>query len=350
MWLVMRAPFLPIGSLAIWTRISWPSLSRSVIRGISAALLRRGACCRHHRLRERRPPRRPRPAIECRTLGALRVASGPGRSANFGAGVDSAVATASAASTASASAWASSSSASSSSSSSLRLPSRLQPRNRFSPQSASSPDVRSIELRVCMQRRLAGSGDLVAAWSPDSLRRRWVSSSIRRRQHLLRVLRRSGRGRLLPLRSPPLRPCLQRLRARGGVGMLGHGLQQPQSLRARLSSRLLSSLLPTTSSAEHGGHVHLVKALLFAVPCDPAERARAPTPGERLRRDARQPCCSCSGSVQTGRKQRLIVRKDLCDGAPDGCCRSGSRLACRVGSDGLVCASRDTWRSTLPAG
>src|ERR1039458_2936696 len=33
MWLVMRAPFLPMGSLAIWTRISCPSLSKSLIRG-----------------------------------------------------------------------------------------------------------------------------------------------------------------------------------------------------------------------------------------------------------------------------------------------------------------------------
>ena len=33
MWLVMRAPFLPIGSLAIWTRISCPSFSNSLIRG-----------------------------------------------------------------------------------------------------------------------------------------------------------------------------------------------------------------------------------------------------------------------------------------------------------------------------
>src|ERR1700694_530970 len=46
MWLVMRAPFLPIGSLAIWTRISCPSLSRSVISGIFCCWL----------LRDRRPP------------------------------------------------------------------------------------------------------------------------------------------------------------------------------------------------------------------------------------------------------------------------------------------------------
>ena len=31
---VMRAPFWPSGSFAIWTRISWPSFSRSVIDGV----------------------------------------------------------------------------------------------------------------------------------------------------------------------------------------------------------------------------------------------------------------------------------------------------------------------------
>ncbi len=30
---VMRAPFLAMGSLAIWTRISWPGLSRSLMAG-----------------------------------------------------------------------------------------------------------------------------------------------------------------------------------------------------------------------------------------------------------------------------------------------------------------------------
>src|SRR5438105_1832289 len=43
MWLVIRAPFLPIGSLAIWTRISWPSLSKSLILGTSCGSCRLNA-------------------------------------------------------------------------------------------------------------------------------------------------------------------------------------------------------------------------------------------------------------------------------------------------------------------
>ena len=35
MWLVMRAPFLAIGSLAIWTRISCPCFSSSLMIGRS---------------------------------------------------------------------------------------------------------------------------------------------------------------------------------------------------------------------------------------------------------------------------------------------------------------------------
>src|ERR1700691_3550296 len=35
MWLVMRAPFLAIGSLAICTRISWPDFSKSEMIGRS---------------------------------------------------------------------------------------------------------------------------------------------------------------------------------------------------------------------------------------------------------------------------------------------------------------------------
>ena len=35
MWLVMRAPFLAMGSLAIWTRISWPGFNRSLMMGRS---------------------------------------------------------------------------------------------------------------------------------------------------------------------------------------------------------------------------------------------------------------------------------------------------------------------------
>ena len=33
MWLVMRAPFLPMGSFAIWIRTSCPSFSKSVMSG-----------------------------------------------------------------------------------------------------------------------------------------------------------------------------------------------------------------------------------------------------------------------------------------------------------------------------
>ena len=54
MWLVMRAPFLAMGSLAIWIRISWPSLSNSVISGCGRCALARtivaaarGNCARH---------------------------------------------------------------------------------------------------------------------------------------------------------------------------------------------------------------------------------------------------------------------------------------------------------------
>ena len=84
MWLVMRAPFLPIGSLAIWTRISWPSLSRSLILGTSCV----------SRRWKRRPPRRPRGLLRSnrRTRRALRVAGGRCRSANFYSRIDGAVA------------------------------------------------------------------------------------------------------------------------------------------------------------------------------------------------------------------------------------------------------------------
>src|SRR6266851_2413170 len=54
MWLVMRAPFLPIGSFAIWTRISWPSFSRSVMSGMFCCSLRRN---RRPPPPLRRPPR-----------------------------------------------------------------------------------------------------------------------------------------------------------------------------------------------------------------------------------------------------------------------------------------------------
>src|SRR5438477_468192 len=40
MWLVIRAPFLPMGSLAICTRISWPSLGKSLLSGIGECLRR----------------------------------------------------------------------------------------------------------------------------------------------------------------------------------------------------------------------------------------------------------------------------------------------------------------------
>ena len=66
MWLVMRAPFLPIGSLAIWTRTSWPSFNRSVISGCGRFECGRG------RTLLRRPLRRPR-CPRCRSY--------PGRSA-----------------------------------------------------------------------------------------------------------------------------------------------------------------------------------------------------------------------------------------------------------------------------
>ena len=41
MWLVMRAPFLAIGSLAIWTRISCPGFSRSLMTGRSVVCAER---------------------------------------------------------------------------------------------------------------------------------------------------------------------------------------------------------------------------------------------------------------------------------------------------------------------
>ncbi len=65
MWLVMRAPFLPIGSLAICTRISWPSFSRSLIRGTGA----------DSRRRKRRAP--PPPPGCCRGVRADRAAPRP---------------------------------------------------------------------------------------------------------------------------------------------------------------------------------------------------------------------------------------------------------------------------------
>ena len=50
---VMRAPFLAMGSLAIWTRISWPGLSRSLMAG-------RLVDCMELRPRRSRPPLRSR--------------------------------------------------------------------------------------------------------------------------------------------------------------------------------------------------------------------------------------------------------------------------------------------------
>ncbi len=42
MWEVMRAPFWPSGSLAIWTMISWPSRSRSLMEGVAVFSARSG--------------------------------------------------------------------------------------------------------------------------------------------------------------------------------------------------------------------------------------------------------------------------------------------------------------------
>ena len=61
---VMRAPFWPSGSLAIWTMISWPSFSRSVIDGAGGTVahlrLRRGhRALFHARLWRTRRPRSP---------------------------------------------------------------------------------------------------------------------------------------------------------------------------------------------------------------------------------------------------------------------------------------------------
>ena len=95
MWLVMRAPFLPIGSLAIWTRISWPSLSRSLIRGTgadSAAAETASASTSAAALAVARATLPVAVLAGTRALRALRITGGCGGSANFHAGIDGAVA------------------------------------------------------------------------------------------------------------------------------------------------------------------------------------------------------------------------------------------------------------------
>ena len=68
MWLVMRAPFLAIGSLAICTRISWPGFSRSEMIG-------RSLVCADWRRAFRPRPRRSRP--RWRSLRPRRGAGAP---------------------------------------------------------------------------------------------------------------------------------------------------------------------------------------------------------------------------------------------------------------------------------
>ena len=88
MWLVMRAPFLPMGSLAICTRISWPSLSKSLIFGTSCVCARGK---RRHHLAGVRHAADPSRAV--RTRGSLRVTCRSRWRTNLCPGVDRSVTT-----------------------------------------------------------------------------------------------------------------------------------------------------------------------------------------------------------------------------------------------------------------